>query len=233
MKHSNILIVEDDISFAMEMEMMLEKLKYSTPTIISNARRALEVIQHNPPDLLILDVNLSGGISGIELAKQIQDYNIPIIFITAFDNPLIYKEAKQLLPYAYLAKPFDLRTLHSSVDLALAREEKSTEKEVIYVKSNYQLKKVKLNDIHYLNSEGNYCIIQTASKKYIMKISLTKIKQILPNNRFLQIHKSYIIQTSKIDSVDISNNKVFIEDNELPLGRKFKKGLLNRLDNFS
>lgn len=236
MNNTNILIVEDNISFAIEIEMMLENLQFSASTIINNGEEAIRYIRKHRPNLIIMDVNLRGELTGIDIAEQIQEYNIPIIFMTAFDNPKTYQQAKQVLPYAYLPKPFDQRTLHSSIDLALARVHKEgeskAEQEVIYVKSNYQLKKVKLIDIQYLNSDGNYCMIQTSSKKYIMKISLTKIKQLLPQERFLQIHKSFIIQTSKIDRVDISNNKVFIAQNKLPLGRKYKKDLLAKLDNF-
>lgn len=236
MANVNILIIEDDVSFALDLEMMIEALDYPAPTIVDNAKDALREIRKKIPDLIITDIYLKGKINGIQLAQKIKNFNVPIIFITSYDSPELYNKAREVLPYAYLPKPFDNRTLQSSIDLALARvqqEERAVpEKEVIYVKSNYQLKKVKLNDILYLNSDGNYCMIQTHNKKYVMKISLTKIKAYLPEERFVQIHKSYLVQLSQIDSVDTSQNKVVIDDSELPLGRKYKKELLERLNPF-
>ena len=233
MANVKILVIEGEVSSASDLEMMIEELNYPAPTIVDNAKAAFREIQQSIPNLIITDIYLRGGINGIQLAEKIKHFNIPVIFLTAYDSPDLYNRAKVLLPFAYLPKPFDKRTLQSSIDLALARNRNGKpkeEKEVIYVKSNYQLKKVKLNDILWLKSDGNYCIIQTYTKRYVMKISLTKIKTYLPEERFVQIQKSYLAQISKIDSVDTSNNKVTIDNNDLPLGRKYKKDLLNILD---
>ena len=99
-----------------------------------------------------------------------------------------------------------------------------------FVKSGHMLQRIKILDIHWIHSDGNYCTIVTADKKYAVKISLTKIKQRLPEDYFVQIHRSYVVQTGLIRNIDLTSLEVFIEDQGIPLGRTFKEDLINSLN---
>ncbi|MEM1322236.1 MAG: response regulator transcription factor [Bacteroidota bacterium] len=237
-----ILLVEDDLSYALEIEMLIDELGHRLLEVAHNPPTALKVVKRELPNLALVDINLSGAFLGVELAEELSLMGIPIIFITAYNDREIYDKAKHLDPFAYLIKPFDKITLQSIIEslsnvIAQTAEKgnllNSTGRSIhdhFFVKSNSQLFKVFIADIQWIHSEGNYCTIQTRQKKYAIKISLTKIKQQLPEKQFLQIHRGFIIQLSLITNIDISSNEVFIGQKALPLGRKYKKQLLDQLN---
>lgn len=99
----------------------------------------------------------------------------------------------------------------------------------LFVKSGNILYKLDLMDILWISSEGNYITINTETKKHIVKMSLRKVLQYLPNEYFVQIHRSYIVQKSYITQIDMTLNELYIEQTPLPLGRKFKESLFDQL----
>lgn len=99
-----------------------------------------------------------------------------------------------------------------------------------FVKNGHILQRVNIFDICWIHSEGNYCTINTPNKKHVVKMSLTKIRQRLPVTGFIQIHRSYIVQTGLITHIDLSSNEVFLDNASLPMGRKYKEGLLKCLN---
>ncbi len=99
-----------------------------------------------------------------------------------------------------------------------------------FVRNNNLLTKVMLYEIQWVSADGNYCVIQTDSKKFAVKVSLKKLSERLPAMDFIQIHKSYIARLEGIESVDIKEHIVTISGQSLPLGRTYKDALLARLE---
>ena len=106
----------------------------------------------------------------------------------------------------------------------------NTMTESFFVKSGQMLYRVKIPEIQWVHSDGNYSTIMTTDRKYAVKISLTKLKQRLPEGVFIQIHRSYIVQKDLIQNIDLSSMEVFVGDSGLPLGRTFKEDLLKQLN---
>ena len=101
-------------------------------------------------------------------------------------------------------------------------------KDNIFVRSNSVLVKVEQEDIHFINAEGNYCIVNTkGGKKYAVKISLTSFMEQLNGDDFAQVHRGYIVQLNLIDSVDTVNSMLSVNGASIPMGRKFRDDLLN------
>ena len=98
-----------------------------------------------------------------------------------------------------------------------------------FVKQNNMLHKVKVDEVLWIKAEGNYSIIYTLSKKYILKLSLKKILNQLPGNYFKQIQRAYIIALTKIDDIDMGTNEVIIQKTRLPLGRNYREDLMSSL----
>ena len=103
-------------------------------------------------------------------------------------------------------------------------------RDFIFVRHNNIINKVKLNDVRWVNAEGNYCYIHTACKKFVVKISLKRLAEKLSPMRFLRIHKSYLVQINCIEKVDTDRNFLVVNGERLPVGRVFKSTLLKRLD---
>jgi len=102
-------------------------------------------------------------------------------------------------------------------------------KDALFIKGNDIYNRIETVDIEWVESDGNYSIINTNDKKFAVKISLTKFKQELPENNFIQIHKRYIVNIKKINGIDPLNNEVILDNQTIPIGRTYKKELLNRL----
>lgn len=99
----------------------------------------------------------------------------------------------------------------------------------IFIKSNSLYHRIALEDIKYIQSDGNYATIFVAEKKFIIKKSLVNLLSELGDD-FTQVHKRFIININKIDSLDVTNNQLFIENLPITIGRSFKGSLLEKLN---
>ena len=102
-------------------------------------------------------------------------------------------------------------------------------KDSIFIKKNNQLIKVKYDEILFIQSDGNYCIILTSKKKIILKMSLVKIKSKLKGNSFFRISKSHILNLNFTSKIDLSSNKVYFEDAHFNIGRSYRSDFLQKL----
>jgi len=121
MNQTNILIVEDDPIIAMEIAYVLRSADYKVTGPAHSAVRAVDILAGNDIDFAILDINLGGGESGLEVAKLIQEkYQIPYIFLTAFSDGHTLQAAQEYAPFGYLVKPFQAPTLLSTTAVAIS-----------------------------------------------------------------------------------------------------------------
>ncbi|MGB9980228.1 response regulator [Methanobacterium sp.] len=113
----NILIVEDECIVALDIKQRLESMSYNVIDIASSGESALKVIDNHQIDLVIMDIRLGGKLSGIDTAIQIRNnFDIPIIYSTAYSDFKTHKEIKQTEPYEHLVKPFDDNQLQSAIN---------------------------------------------------------------------------------------------------------------------
>ncbi len=112
----NILIVEDEAIIAMRMQMELKKLGHNVYKPFSSGERAIESIKKEKPDIVILDLHLRGKMNGIETARKM--YEIPVIFMTGYQDANLKKEAMELNPVAYLIKPVEVDEIQAAIDSA-------------------------------------------------------------------------------------------------------------------
>ena len=121
MTPSRILIVEDEAIVAMDLKLHLQELGYGAVDLASTGEEALEAAARLTPDLVLMDISLGSGMDGIDAARHLQNLGIPVVFLTAFADEQTLARAKESGPYGYLLKPFDERTLHSTVEMAFYR----------------------------------------------------------------------------------------------------------------
>ncbi len=115
----SILIVEDEAITALDLKGNLEKSGYHITDIVDNAEDAIKSAKENPPNLVLLDINLKGEKSGISIAKEINLLSIPIVYLTAQTDDATSNEAIETAPYAYITKPFNKRDLEYAIALAI------------------------------------------------------------------------------------------------------------------
>ena len=233
-----ILVVEDDASFALEVEMMIKELGYNFLGNPQNSFETLEAIVNERPDLIVLDININGGVDGITLAKAFAHKKIPVIYITGFKDPEYFKRAKETEHVAYLVKPFHMLTLRSAIEKAILKIqglETTLEKpDAIFVKSDNVFHKISVTEIKWVEVNGNYCYLFAKDKKHVLKMSLTKMLQnINKQDIFLQIHRNFIVQQKFITNYNSKDHSIKIEDSKIPVGRKYKNQVIALLKNNS
>ena len=117
-----VFIVEDEFAIAMDMELRLSQMGYQVLGTADNYQDLLGFLSHTQPDLLLMDIHIKGDKNGIETAKELhQQYDIPIIFVTAFADSKTFQEAIKTQPFGYLTKPFKDTDLQFAIEIALQK----------------------------------------------------------------------------------------------------------------
>jgi PAS domain S-box-containing protein len=124
MDKKKILIVEDEAIVAEDLRRNLEALDYHVVGVASSGEQALAHVHRDSPDLVLMDIVLQGDLNGIETAEliRVQDH-IPVIYLTAYSDSQTLERAKISEPYGYILKPFEVRELHSTIEIALYKNQ--------------------------------------------------------------------------------------------------------------
>tara|TARA_R110001583_G_scaffold15502_6_gene63861 strand:- start:4452 stop:5174 length:723 start_codon:yes stop_codon:yes gene_type:complete len=233
-----ILVVEDEIIIADNLCDTLNKLGYNTVEPALSYTEALQQIKKEQPDIAILDIELAGSKSGIDLAIKIkEDYDFPFIFLTSNADEATIEKVKKLNPPAYLIKPFTKEELYTSIEITLFNYSKKTTnvnvsnqlvKDTLFVKDRGVVSNLKFNDILYLKSSHVYTeIILKDNEMKLVRTSLNSIINNL-NSDFIRIHRSYIININYL--TQITKSTVNIKNETIPISPKFKVSLLNKVN---
>ena len=117
---AKILVVEDEWIIANDIKDSLLEMGYRVTAIASSGEEAMAEAEEDPPDLMLMDIVLKGKMTGIDAARAIRARrDIPIIFLTAYDNQCMVDQAKGIDNSGYLLKPFKDRELDIAIDMAL------------------------------------------------------------------------------------------------------------------
>lgn len=238
MSKVKILVVEDEMIIADNICDALEDLGYEALEPAINYTEAIERIEKEKPDIAILDIHLSGRKTGIDIAKKIRgSFNFPFIFLTSNSDTLTVNYAKEVMPPAYLVKPFSKDELYTSIEIALHNFSKKIGeinsdnliiKDSLFVKDKGFYSKVHFDDILYLKSAHVYIeIILKSHQKMLVRTSLNDIIEKL-NNSFIRIHRGYIINTKYLSQ--ITHTSVKILNDEIPIGKKYKDDIVKRIN---
>jgi DNA-binding LytR/AlgR family response regulator len=235
-----ILIVEDEMIIAANISLQLTTIGYDVTGIMPKGEDALAHITQSKPDIILLDINLKGALSGIETAKIIQqDYQIPIIYVTANADDAHFNEAKATNPYAFISKPFKKLDLERAIELTVNRMQTENETELstteekessfilsdcIFVRHHEKMVKVNIKDIFYIEAERNYCRIHCKNKEYLLTTTLKDMDDKLPNRHFIRVHRSFIVNLVNID--EIATSHIVISKKAIPISSDSKKQLL-------
>lgn len=121
---SKILIVEDEGIVAFNLQQRLQHMGYHITGLAESGQEGLALVSRERPDLVLMDIHIKGEMDGIELASALnRDFDLPIIYLTAYSEDTTLERARRTRPYGYLIKPFSERELHATVQMALERHE--------------------------------------------------------------------------------------------------------------
>ena len=124
MDKAKILIVEDESIVALNIKNRLEELGYAVVAMLNSGEAALQVVDHNRPDLVLMDIKLKGTVDGIEAAALIRSrFQIPVVYLTAYSDEETVDRAKFTEPYGYILKPFEARDLCTTIEVSLHKHQ--------------------------------------------------------------------------------------------------------------
>lgn len=237
MEKINVLIIEDTATESEVLCAVLEK-DYSIVGVAKTYAEALDMFYKHPVDIVIIDVFLNGNPEGIAFAETINvvpNSLKPFVFLTSSNDRQIFERAKLTKPFSFLMKPFNELEILYAIEMAVEKfydqtnvfssDENDTviSNDFLFIKKKDALKKVKLEDIIYIEVEERYCHIITEQEKFLILISLTKLMEQLNAKKFFQTHRNIVIQADKIVEIIPSQNLIILKGNHsVTLSDKFK-----------
>ncbi len=217
----------------------LKDLGYETTEPANNYTQALAMIANEKPDILLLDIHLSGHKDGIDLAGTVRrDFSMPIIFLTANADAATVERAKETMPDAYLIKPFREKELFTSIELCLSNFSKKKDtrttdddhykiKDALFIKQGHLFHKVKLDDILYIEADNIYVNVYTQSAKMMVRSTLQDYMAVIGSKNFFRVHRSYAVNIPHIQS--INSEYLVINNKEIPVAKAYREELFSFL----
>jgi DNA-binding LytR/AlgR family response regulator len=227
------LIVEDDEIDRLSVETEADKFPFLTRIAsCSHPLEAAELIATCHPDVLFVDIEMP-GISGLQLVKKLSAEKLLPVFITS--HPEFAIESYEIEAFDYLLKPLAaerfarcalrLRDFCQLRNKAFAFE-KEQESDTLIIKQGHEKHRLRMQEILYLEAMKDYTRIIVPGKQYLVLATLSSMQDKLAPEKFVRIHRSYVVNIDKIERV--KGNKVNLPACELPLGKLYKNVLSGR-----
>lgn len=232
----NCWIVDDEPLALTLLESYVQKTSFLRLTgKYSNALTAMKSIAEEKVDLIFLDIQMP-EVNGMEFARTISS-RTRIIFTTAFSEYAV--EGYRVSALDYLLKPFSFNDFLNAAKKALSWFEMAEPKQVvepvpvknaIFVKSDYKLIQILYDEILYIEGLKDYVKIftESESRPILSLMSLKSLEEELSSDRFMRVHRSYIIQKSKISS--INKNRIVIAKKQIPIGETYRKQFMATIE---
>ncbi|MGB5370756.1 MAG: LytTR family DNA-binding domain-containing protein [Flavobacteriaceae bacterium] len=233
----NCIIIDDEAAARAIVAQLCSKLpEMDVIDEFSSAIEAIKFLNQHTVDLVFLDIHIP-GFSGFDFVQTLK--NPPKIVLITSDTNFAIAAYEYEAIIDYLVKPLTFERFEKSIQKvknSLARKVVDENKDgdtahlgqELYINIDRRLIKLKYDEIQLIEAKGDYIDVKTESKTYRVHNTLKKIKEKLPEQLFLQIHRSFIINFTKI--IDIEDNSVLIEKNVIPISRSNRPELMRRLN---
>lgn len=221
MKRLNCLIVDDEPIAREGINSYCKEVSFlNVVALCKNVLQANHYLESNEIDLIFLDINMPIK-SGVDWLKDLKK-SPSIIMTTAYKEYALQCFGYNVLDY--LVKPISFKRFLQAVNKVNSYYTYTNEKNILFLKSEGQLKKVDAMDILFVEAMQNYIKVVTTKGILITHMPLKSFKDQLPENNFVQTHKSYIVSKFKVDK--IVENDVIIGEYKIPISVRLKKGVL-------
>lgn len=248
MEKTKAIIIEDVNNPIAGMQTQLKEAGIIVQAFVNSGEKALRELETNRPEIILLDMNMKGKMSILETTKLFHEqYNIPVVFISATNDKRAMDKARECGAHGLVFKPFTVNQLKVNMDFSLAhvdREnhlkaerdyylgmiDKKNLREFIFIRADYKLNKIRLNDIYYIEALKDYVVINTGDNVYTTHATMKIMSRVLPPRDFVRIHRSYIVRLEKINSIKYPDLTVEGKMKTIPIGGLYRKELYKRLN---
>ena len=228
----NCIIVDDEPIARDILKAYIEQIPYLVlVACCEDAFEAMQVLNQKDIDLIILDINMP-RLTGLEMLRSLKKF--PGVIITSAYGEFAL-EGFELSVIDYLLKPFSFPRFVQATEKAVNKGRDATVLEkpndiddFVMVKSDKKITKILLKEIEYVEAYGNYIFIyRDAGDRIMSKQTLTQFEEQLPGNRFIRIHKSFVLSLTAIKYLE--GNEITLSSRKLPIGKVYRDDLLRRL----
>ena len=229
MRKYNVLIADDEFLARKLLQEYVQKVEsLNLVDCCPDAFKAMETLRREKIDILLLDIQMP-DLTGLDLLKTI-DNKPATILTTAYSEYAV--DAFTLGVVDYLLKPFDflrfLQAINKAIEhVSLSENAMNKTPDYIMVKADYKLYKINYNDLLYIEGQREYVTFHTQSKRITALFSLKNLEDTLPADRFVRVHKSFIVSLHYIE--DINKATVTVAGNKIPIGESYRDELIARL----
>lgn len=239
-----ILIVEDEPIIAADLADRLTEMGYQIAGQYGSGEAALNHLEQDAPDLVLMDIQLNGRLDGIETAGRILESRpVPLIFLTSNTDEATFARAKSTMPAAFLGKPFRGKDLRHAIELAVttnapqapapgaadtgSADSASFFQDRIFIKSKERLVRIFIKDILWVEATDYYCTLVTAEKKFLLGQTLKQLSEALAHEpTLMRVHRSYLVNLSQIE--EIEDLSLVISKQRIPVSKAAKEEIISR-----
>jgi len=226
----NCIIIDDDESCRIVLEQLIAQVdNLNHIGSFETGKKAINALKHNDTHLVFLDVEMP-EMNGIDMLAELEIK--PLVILTTSHKEYAL-DAYEYEVVDYLVKPVTMPRFLKAVSKAERRYENllmgsiSNDRNYFFIRKNNVINKIAIKDVLWIEAMGDYVIIHTKDQKLVLHSTLRMIESKLPKDKFIRIHRSYIVQVDNIKTVE--GNTIFIEDSFIPLGTLYKDNFLKRL----
>lgn len=236
MTEHKILIVEDEDWIADDLCETLRGHGYSITDVVDSYEKALLALRKEQPDLVILDIRLSGPGTGVDIAREINDrWKIPFLFLSSNIDPKTMQEVLEESPHSILTKPCKPSDLLAGVQLSLSKgklEVSSSDSQFsensFYVKSEHAYQKIQISDLLFIKGEGSYTKLQLENERLVLRAALKDFEFLENHPKLMRVHRSYIVNADYIDKIHTKH--LDIGNYEIPITKEGRDIILNSIN---
>lgn len=244
---ARVLVVEDESIVRWDIENTLKECGHSVVASCASGEEAVELCDEHRPQVVLMDIALSGGLSGIDAARQIRERTgSAVVFLTANSDKGTVSRARTAVPYGYVIKPFrpvdllvaiEMAVHNHGKDVSVVRERDDLrmrlagegDQTALFITVKGRQQRVLCREIRFIQALKDYVGIQVAGRRFVVYSTMAGIEQRLPQEQFLRVHRSYIVRVGSIKAIE--DYQLLLEDGEerIPIGGLYMAKVRERL----
>lgn len=244
---ARVMVVEDESIVRWDIENTLKQSGHSVVASCASGEEAVELCEEHRPQVVLMDIALSGGLSGIDAAKRIRERTgSAVVFLTANSDKGTVDRARTAVPYGFVIKPFRPVDLMIAIEVAMHNHDKDStvlrerdhlrmrlagegDQAALFITVKGRQQRVLCREIRFIQALKDYVGIQVAARRYVVYSTMSGMEQRLPQDQFLRVHRSYIVRVGSIKAIE--DYQVLLEDGEerIPIGGLYTAKVRERL----